>query len=63
MPFFKDKKGTMHEDSIKILKFIASTYKKELMPQNEDENIKLEMLVNYLQALNTFLSDFSYGKP
>ena len=36
MPFFKDKQGTMHEDTMKILKFIAQTYKKELMPQSED---------------------------
>lgn len=32
MPFLKDKKGVMHEDSMKILKFLAQTYKPELMP-------------------------------
>ena len=52
----------MHEDSIKILKFIANTYRKELMPQNEDQNIQLEMLVSYLQALNTHLTEYCYGK-
>lgn len=62
MPFLKDKKGVMHEDSMKILKFLAQTYKPELMPQNEDQNIQMEMVVNYLQALNTFLTDYCYGK-
>jgi len=48
MPFFKDTMGKMHEDSMKIMKFIANSYKKELMPQNEDDNIKLELIVTLL---------------
>lgn len=62
MPFFKDKKGTMHEDTIKILEFLAKTYKPDLMPQSEDEKINFDMIVNYLQTLNTYLCEYCYGK-
>ena len=63
MPFFKDQKGTTHEDTLKILKHLASTYKPELMPQNEDQNILLEMMQTYLQTLNTYIVEYCYGKP
>ena len=62
MPFLKDKQGTMHEDTVKILEFVAKTYKPDLMPKTEDEKINLDMVVNYLKALNTYLCQYCYGK-
>ena len=49
MPFFKDKKGQTHEDTLKIMKHLASTYKPELMPQSEDQNINFDMIKTYLE--------------